>query len=618
MKKLTLLALFLITFCAFGQSNKKIDSLKKVLQGTTNNVAVLNKISVLYQRQNIDSALFYAKKSVSISEKAKHKLLPESLTGLAIAYWYKGKLDSAQYFIEKTLVSDKLILDSLLWAKNNCNLAILLSNKGNYNDAIKKYTNGNSYFLAKKDSVQVYKTHINIAILYNTIREYNLAYEENTKALHILKNLKNQEYLPRVYNNIGLNLIDLKREEESLQVFNKGLVLAQKQSNKLDEAIILGNLGYIKVKLKRFAEARKHIQESLELVKEVNTPDTKIKNLLSLAELELATKNLNSANKVILQVEREIELLKLANSFVAQTTDTQLLLLKSNLFLAERKYEEAFTAKEKWVQITDSIKSVEFSNRISKYKSNQEAQQKENEILKLKNESQAKELLIQQSKTKTNYAIASIFLVVLGGGLYLRKRKKDQKFKLLEESIKSSELEKIRIGKDLHDGIASKLRLLAHDFETKDVETSHKLLDSYTEIRNLSHQLNNTPIHGEVFMDRLYEIVPKNTENKLFEVQIEPPYLELKEPYSTHLFRISQELFTNNLKYAKASKTIVKIRLNDNYLQLNYSDNGIGSSDLKKGNGLNSIEDRVTLLKGDLTIDVNSGFTVRITIPYKN
>lgn len=616
-KKIVLLVFVLFGYITFGQkSDRKIDSLKKVLEVNNDKVKTINLISVLYQRRNIDSALFYAKKSVKIATLKKHKLLPNSLTGLGIAYWYKGKLDSAQYFIEKTLDPTKPILDSLLWAKNNCNVAILLSNKGNYNEAIKKYTDGNIYFLRKKDSVQVYKTHSNIAILYNTIKEYKLAYEENIKALNILKRLKNKEYLPRLYNNIGLNLIDLNNKEESLIQFNNGLKIAKKQSNLLDQSIILGNLGYVKIKLKRFSEARENIVESLRLGETINSPDTKIKNLISLAELEIDLKNIKSAKKIISKVDKEIKELKESNGSVTQTTEAQLLLLKSRILYSEKNFKKAFEVKERWMTIADSIKSVEFTNRVSKYKTTQEAQQKENQILKLENEAQQKELVLQKSKAYTNYSLAGIFLIILGGGLYLRKRKKDQKLKVLEASLKSGEEEKVRIGRELHDNIASDLRKLAHNTKSKDVTLSHKLLNSYNSIRDLSHQLNDTPMHGELFMDSVFELMPKNTENQKFNLKIDPPYLELNEPYSTHLYRIIQELFTNNLKYANASKTTVNVSLEDSLLVLNYVDNGLGTSNLKKGTGIKNIENRVILLKGKIKIVSIDKFTVNIEIPY--
>jgi signal transduction histidine kinase len=123
-------------------------------------------------------------------------------------------------------------------------------------------------------------------------------------------------------------------------------------------------------------------------------------------------------------------------------------------------------------------------------------------------------------------------------------------------------------------------------------------------------------MHGELFMDSVFELMPKNNKNQQFNLKLDPPYLELSEPHSTHLYRIIQELFTNNLKYAKASKTTIEVALKNDLLTLNYVDDGVGQSDFKKGTGIKSIEDRITLLKGNLKINTEAGFAVHIEIPY--
>ena len=159
---------------------------------------------------------------------------------------------------------------------------------------------------------------------------------------------------------------------------------------------------------------------------------------------------------------------------------------------------------------------------------------------------------------------------------------------------------------------------LAHKTESENIELSHQLLDSYNEIRSLSHQLNNTSIDGEMFINRLLDVFPENSENNTFHHQITPISLTLKEPFSTHIYRIIQELMTNNLKHSKATITSVDVTLEDSILKLNYTDNGIGNKNPTHGNGLKNIKDRVLLMNGNLDInsDTGNGFSVQIKIPY--
>lgn len=156
-----------------------------------------------------------------------------------------------------------------------------------------------------------------------------------------------------------------------------------------------------------------------------------------------------------------------------------------------------------------------------------------------------------------------------------------------------------------------------HEVEDKDVNLSDRLLKTYHEVRDLSHQLNNTPMHDETLVDRIIEVIPSESSNQSFTLQINPHHLRLKEPYGTHIYRIIQELVANNLKYANASESSINITLKNEKLIIEYSDNGVGANNIIKGSGLINIDDRVQLMKGKHTIQTDSGFTIKIEIPYK-
>jgi signal transduction histidine kinase len=63
------------------------------------------------------------------------------------------------------------------------------------------------------------------------------------------------------------------------------------------------------------------------------------------------------------------------------------------------------------------------------------------------------------------------------------------------------------------------------------------------------------------------------------------------------LYRIFQELVTNTLKHARASRIDFSLEMKGDQLCFDYSDNGIGfSSSINAGLGLKSIESRLSLL----------------------
>jgi len=84
------------------------------------------------------------------------------------------------------------------------------------------------------------------------------------------------------------------------------------------------------------------------------------------------------------------------------------------------------------------------------------------------------------------------------------------------------------------------------------------------------------------------------------------------------LFRIIQELITNIIKHAEASKAEISLTQLDNNLNIIVEDNGLGfdSSSIatKNGLGLTNIQKRVEHLHGNLEIDSQNGQGTTIII----
>lgn len=653
-KKIVMLVFLLFGTVAFGQMNKKVDSLKLLLQKTNNEDEIvelcenISKNLMLTNQLEKSSHFIDSLHNSSIINSNSLKALLFKLEGNLLCY--QGKFESGASAFKKGLKitnpGDKIYADL------NLNIGSTLMIKRKRDSAKIYYNKAKISYLKIKDfrglchlylqlSNQDIDTHdfYNAELNLKELLRYNLKY-------------KNPFFDGKAYQTLALIYTMMNNNSLSIQNYKKALNIYEKLNYKTHSLGVLTNLASLHLKNKNIDDAKNYLEDGFLLYKKNQLPKnndivisfflTYIKYLIYKTKIveseyyfnEILNKNYNEYNTFwkynVLLVKSEIlfkkgeinaslnHLNKVSFSKLDPDDKVSYFKLKSEIHKRRNHFKKYSKNIFNFFNLKDSIYNSKIQNNFIYLQVKYQTQQKENQILKLENEAQQKEISLQKSKTKTNLAIVSIFLVVVGGVLFNRKRKKDQKLQLLETSVKGSEDEKKRIGKELHDGIAGGLMNLVHETETKDVILSHKLLNSYNQIRDLSHQLNNTSIHGELFMDRLFEIVPENNENQLFEVSIVPQYLELEEPYSTHIYRIILELFTNNLKYANASKTKVSLSLENNVLTLLYSDNGKGVTSLKKGNGLKSIDNRVTLLNGKLKIDIEKGFHISIEIPHKS
>ena len=252
--------------------------------------------------------------------------------------------------------------------------------------------------------------------------------------------------------------------------------------------------------------------------------------------------------------------------------------------------------------------------------------------------------------TLINVAVAgtSIFLFISGFVVFFvvfyQKRMLQKKMELqdkdaeyqrnmLQSTIDSQEKERKRIAAELHDGVgamlsAAKLNLgmmlsgaIPKEESAEAVDETKAMIDETIEtVRRISKDLLPSSLEQFGISQAVKELCEKlsNASTKITFEQNNSKF-ELDVDQELLLYRITQELINNALKHAQASE--IKVRLNaEEYITLSVIDNGIGfdkkliERDIKKGVGLYNIENRVSLLNGELLFDSEKGKGTSITI----
>lgn len=196
--------------------------------------------------------------------------------------------------------------------------------------------------------------------------------------------------------------------------------------------------------------------------------------------------------------------------------------------------------------------------------------------------------------------------------------------------IEGQEAERKRIAAELHDnigGIMSTLKIFSDlvtlETDPSEIRRLNKKVNELSiqltaEIRKLSHELDLRTLSGfglRVALKQLCESIQAT--GKLEVVSVIELRRSPDDVLSMNLYRIIQELFTNTLKHADASRVRIELSAIDDELTMIYEDNGKGfDAELHGGGmGLDNIRKRTQAVEGQLTIDSNSfGTTVIIEI----
>ncbi len=150
---------------------------------------------------------------------------------------------------------------------------------------------------------------------------------------------------------------------------------------------------------------------------------------------------------------------------------------------------------------------------------------------------------------------------------------------------------------DIKEIVRKGMNQLSKSIDEEQVYESVSLLRLRQELIRLCEHVENSGLMTEVTVKGIYKMIPVHVYNAVY--------------------RVCQEAITNALRHAKAENIYLIIKYKDNQLSLNIFDDGNGSLEIIKGNGLSGMEQRIQELNGKITFKSieNEGFYIKASIP---
>lgn len=311
-------------------------------------------------------------------------------------------------------------------------------------------------------------------------------------------------------------------------------------------------------------------------------------------------------------------------------------------------FKNAFLYNNEYIKYKDSLDESSQNIAINDIQTKYQTQQKELQIVKLKNHQ------------IMNYSIIGFLIIVVTTSILayknLSKKKKiieqeklletqklettlkEQELHEIDVMLESQEKERQRIANELHDNLGSMLATLKLNFEnlkrhdsnptdteTKLFEKTDDLIEeAYQKVRNISHLKNLGVIGSEGLLISVKKMAEKMSVIEKLQINVIPHGLNerLENTLEVMLFRMIQELCTNIIKHSEATEVNIYLtQHNDSELNIIIEDNGKGFDPktivATSGIGLRSIEKKVEQMNGTFTIDsiISKGTTIIIDLP---
>lgn len=199
-----------------------------------------------------------------------------------------------------------------------------------------------------------------------------------------------------------------------------------------------------------------------------------------------------------------------------------------------------------------------------------------------------------------------------------------QQREILNAILSSQEEERRRVAETLHHEVGQLLFAAQLKLGKTNPEVETILKSALEKTRNVSYELTPLLLHDFGLEVALKDLLEK----KLVGLGVIPNFIytykstQYRSDLDIIIYRISQELLNNTIKYAFAKNVKLNVYEQDAVLYIEYHDDGEGFSldvlqKSSKGFGLNSIKNRINLLNGFFEIQSKpqQGVKVLIKIP---
>jgi len=624
-----------------------VDSLEALLQNKqladSTRIKLYGDISWELIGNNINKSLDFATRELTLSIKAQRKAdEAQAESDLGNIYNRKAAYDTALVHYQKALALRKALGHEEKMAGIYANIATVYMRQSKFSQALELEFNSLKLFEKLGRTANQANLLGNIGNIYNELGQYASAMEFFRKGFAI------SEKYPLIRGNIRVNMGGLKFTQsmrDSVVVDQTALDSAiyfyldaenylKKVNADYNLAAVYNDLGRIYTSNKQYALAITYSNLSLDIRRRLSDRLGVGLSLLAIGDLYYKT---GRTQEALQQLEESASILEDLQQYYSLK---DALIKLSNIYQAKGDYKKALQYFAHYAATSEKLYSNENAAKMAEMKTLYETEKKDLELLKTRAELDRQHQKILIRNITIGAVIVVLLFIVMTGYFYIRKRSLQQKAELDAELarqnairakavIEAEEHQRMRIARDLHDGIgqllsAARLNIGSmqrnEDNATAMTNALSLLDDSIKEVRSVSHEMMPGTLMKQGLESALREFM-----GKLQGLKTELTVVGITERLPTEkemiVYRAIQELVTNTIRHAQAKRLSVQVIQHDKELTVMVEDDGKGYDTTTihqaAGIGLKNIVSRIEFAGGAIYFDssLGKGSTTTVEIP---
>jgi signal transduction histidine kinase/Tfp pilus assembly protein PilF len=624
------IGLNVLFYSAKGQvvSQKKVDELLK--QGSE----LLNR--------NLDSCSMIADKALDLSKEIRYPKGEMNALNLMgnIQQRKSNSQESEKYYLRSQEIAVKLN-DKKGMAVSANNIAILLTERGDYPGALEKYQKALNLEAEIPDSSGMAEALNNIGVVYYYMGDLKKTSEYLEKAIIIEERTGNEPVLKKAYINLGAVFEYLKMYDKALMNYRKALKLSRKLNDMKETSICLHNIGGVYLEQGLLNNADSCFNAALKIKSELGDKKGMAISYTNIATLYLNRNDYENARNYYLKA---LDLSKATGDIETQKEVYRYL---SDMYVILKDYKSALDQFKLFSDLRDTLLNKDRLRITGEMEVKYQTAEKDKQLLK----ESAKNARLEAENAEAELAVThrNIWIGITGGLVLVvfflsliiiqRNRRKSQEMshrQILEERekglkalIDATEIERRRIARDLHDGVGQQLSALKMGFQQINEQVSDEKIrhlkslidDAAGDVRSISHQMMPKVLEEFGLSAALEDLFAKSFGNGKIELRYQNKIgdLRFRPDVEIALYRVIQELINNILKHASASKVDVNLYSSLNQVNVLVQDNGSGFDMQQKqnGHGMSNIRTRIEAVGGVIIFEstIGSGSSAILHLP---
>jgi tetratricopeptide (TPR) repeat protein len=456
-RSLSIVAVLLCSFCIKAAPVDSIQAEINKAKEDTNKVNLLIEAFVLTRNSEPAKGEQYAKQGIALSEKLN---FTNGMLNLYKDYGsfieIQGKYDEAQAFFDKGMALAKKQNNKGKMGTFAQAMGVLQYDKGKFSEAHEYILLSLKYREEANDIKGIADSYVWMGIIFER------GFKKNDEALKYFRNALNayekaglEDRMGYAYTNIGNIYYNTNSFDSSIHYQFKSLEIKKKSNDPFQLGIAYNNIANVYTDTKEYGKALKYYDTSLSYREQAEDLNGIATVHVNVGLVYSHMKDYKTAEERIL---KGLDLSK-KNEFGEITLTAYEAL--SQIAFAGGDYKKAYDYHIEYTKRKDSVYNKDVATQMADMQTKYDTEKKDLEIAK-------KTLELNKKQVQVGILIGSIFVLLLLSYLFYNRYKLKKQQEMDAEVIKQRELrtraiieaeekERIRIARELHDGVGQQI-----------------------------------------------------------------------------------------------------------------------------------------------------------------